>query len=121
MMASACTTGILAGCGPLGHQIAQVVDGVQKGVVQLGHLGLDVARHGQVGEEHGFVPALFQGTLDQARPRMGRLLAVQLTTMSNSCRTSGNWARAIALPPYSAARVSPRETVLLATTKAAGF
>jgi hypothetical protein len=55
--------------------------------------GLDVARHGQVDHEHGAVAALLEGALDGAQADDGQVLAVQLTTMSNSCRRSGRSAR----------------------------
>ncbi len=49
------------------HDLAQVVDRVQEDVVQAAHFRFDVARHGQVDHEHGFVAARLDGALDQAQ------------------------------------------------------
>ena len=52
---------------------------------------------------------------------MGRLLAVQLMTASNSCRRSGRSARRITSPPKRVASFSPRSSVRLAMAMALGF
>ena len=48
------------------------------------------------------------------RPMIGRVLAVQLITASNSCRRSGRSARRITSPPKREASRSPRSSVRLA-------
>ena len=54
------------------HRTFQVVHGVQVGVVEHRHAGLDVARHGQVEQQHGLAPARGQRRLDldQAQHRL---------------------------------------------------
>jgi len=65
----------LASChrAPLG----QIVNGVEEHVVQFGHLGLDIARHGQVYDEQRTVLALFQRALDHALAQNGQRTGVQ--------------------------------------------
>ena len=55
------------------------------------------------------------------RPMMGRMLAVQLITASNSCRRLGRSARRITSPPKRVASFSPRSSVRLAITIDWGF
>mmetsp|Transcript_53731 Transcript_53731/g.126521 ORF Transcript_53731/g.126521 Transcript_53731/m.126521 type:complete len:236 (-) Transcript_53731:776-1483(-) len=47
------------------HLAGEVVHGVEVDVLQAGHLGLDVARHGQVDHEHRAVLAFFKRALDR--------------------------------------------------------
>ena len=49
----------------------EVVDGVQIDVVQLGDLGFDVARHGDVHHEHRPVLARLERALDRALAENG--------------------------------------------------
>src|SRR6218665_107176 len=55
------------------------------------------------------------------RPMMGRLLAVQLMTASNSCSRSGRSAKRSTVAPKRAANCSPRSSVRLASARPRGF
>ena len=60
--------GRLARAQVLVDDLLEVVDCVQVGIVEIGYVGGDVARHGDVDEEHRPPAARAQGILDhQAR------------------------------------------------------
>ena len=122
--AKLCTPGVDDGLGlrhrrlPLArglHHVGQVVDGVEVDVGQLRHLGLDVARHGQIDHEHRAAPRAFSARSTAPRPMIGNVLAVQLTITSNSCRRAGRSASGIVWAPKRPASCSPRSSVRLAT------
>ena len=46
--------------------VGEVVDAVQEHVVELGHLRLDVARHGEIGDEHRRVSARLDRAFEHA-------------------------------------------------------
>ena len=64
--------GTLARLHALAHQAAEVVHCVEEGIAQVGHLGLDIAWHSEVDQEHGPVTALLQGALDRAHAEDGQ-------------------------------------------------
>ena len=55
------------------------------------------------------------------KPIIGKVLAVQLITASNSCKRSGTSAKRITLAPKRSAKAWPRSMVRLAMTMWAGF
>ena len=58
--------GLLAGVFAALDDVHHVVDGVEVGVVQFGDFSFDVARNGQIKQEHGHTVALFQCAFDHA-------------------------------------------------------
>ncbi len=68
--------GLRHGCLAAGlrglHDAGEVVHGVEVDVLERLHLGLDVARHGQIDHEHGAVAAFFERALDGAQADDGQ-------------------------------------------------
>ena len=58
--------GALPGGLAAAHHLHHVVYRIKIGIAQIGHLGFDIARHGQIEQENGAVAAFAQGAFHHA-------------------------------------------------------
>ena len=62
----------LARVQPFLDDLGEVIDGIKKHVIELGHFGLHIARDSKVHHEDGAVLANFDGTLQHALAEYGK-------------------------------------------------